>query len=63
MKTKDRKNREVSLARIDSDDLWLEMIIEPEELIAYDPLAITYEMIIQAEYPELMDFLVSKLPP
>ncbi len=43
-------------------ELWLDDDIEPEELIRLDPLDITEEMVMQAEYPELMDFFVSGLP-
>lgn len=47
---------------IDPAELWLDLSIEPEELIELDPLDISREMVEQAEHPELGDPLLVFLP-
>lgn len=47
---------------IDPEELWLDMSIEPEELIELDPLDVTDDMVEQAEHPELGDPLLVFLP-
>jgi len=47
----------------DPEALWLNPDIEPEELIARDPLDITPEMVDEAEQPELGDYNLYSLPP
>ena len=47
---------------IDPEELWLDLAIEPEELIELDPLDITDDMVEQAEHPELGDPLLVFLP-
>ena len=47
---------------IDPEELWLDLSIEPEELIELDPLDITDDMVEQAEHPELGDPLLVFLP-
>ena len=48
---------------IDPEALWLNPQVEPEALIAQDPLDITTKMVEQAEAPELADFVLASLPP
>ena len=47
---------------IDPEELWLDLSIEPEELIELDPLDVTDDMVEQAEHPELGDPLLVFLP-
>lgn len=47
----------------DCEELWLDLSIEPEQLIRLDPLDITREMVAQAEHLELTDFFLRRLPP
>jgi len=48
---------------IDPEALWLNSSVEPETLIAQDPLDISQVMVEQAEQPELGDFRLMSLPP
>jgi len=47
----------------DPEALWLNQDIEPEELIARDPLDITPEVVDEAEQPELADYSLYSLLP
>ena len=48
--------------RFDPEELWLNIDIEPEELIRLDPLDITRRMVEQAEQPELANPVLRRLP-
>ena len=52
----------ISQERFDPEELWLNIDIEPEELIRLDPLDITRRMVEHAEQPELANPVLRRLP-
>ena len=44
------------------EELWLDPDIEPEDLVRFDPLDITDEIVELAEHPELANPIIKALP-
>lgn len=63
MKTKQQmqSRKEQATAPKSTEELWLARDIEPEQLIKFDPLDITYKMIEMAESPELANYWIARI--
>jgi len=63
METETKTFSEQGAATEHPEDLWLDPDIEPGDLIRLDRLAITEDIVEQAEHPELANPYLHKLPP
>ena len=61
-KRNELEERIARLAALDANEIWLDLSIEPEELIEIDPLQIPAIMLEAAERPELDEPIIRALP-